>query len=374
MSDDVKPVIKQEMLDDEPQSASPAILPSVLQLVKQELGTLKTEGDCSISKLVISEPSGVSKFEVIPLCSNQTSDNDHPETPALSEGSHCASLGAEELPVEDVCLNTAPQFICDFCDFISKSKRGLSIHVSSKHKKQCHEQKRTLYVCSVDGCKGQFDRQDSLTKHTRKVHRPPEACHICGKVVKSVKDHIRKVHKKQCHEEKLRQYVCSVDGCKGQFDRQDSLTKHTRQVHRLPEACHICGKVVKSVKDHIRKVHTKLKLHHPKLHHKCEVCDEKFSHRYKLKRHIIRRHTFTRPFPCSRCKYAAYESKELRIHFRRTHESSKIAAKKQFKCDTCGKIFITNSHLKVHTDVVHKGLKRFSCSYCEYKSYSKHGL
>ena len=362
MSDDVKPVIKQEMLDDEPQSGSPALLSNVLQLVKQELGTLKTEGDCSIPKLLISEPSGVSKFEIIPMSTNQFAENVQQETPQLPEVTN--SVETHGLITENSCLNDDPSFVCEICQSTFKSKRGLAIHRSCVHKKPHNPRERKK--CSI--C-GKLYLEAYLKIHSKRVHSSQVGRHVCSfdgcgrRFVRicELKRHMRLVHPNKG------EHVCSVKGCGRRFARICELNCHMKRKHGPSKACHICGSVVKFLKVHIRYVHFKQK------QFECDICGKKFKRRYQLVNHR-RRHSGIKSFPCSLCKYSAYEENELTLHEARIHGTGKRAAKNKLKCETCGKVFFSKSQLRNHNNSVHSGKRPFSCSYCDYKYSHKSRL
>ena len=201
------------------------------------------------------------------------------------------------------------------------------------HIKRVHLSQVGRHVCSFDGCGRRFPRLCKLTRHIRRVH-PNKVGH-----------------------------VCSVKGCERRFTRICELNRHMKSKHRPSKACHICGSVVKFLKIHIRFVHFKQK------QFECDICGKGFQHRYLLVNHR-RRHSGIKSFPCSLCKYSAYEENGLTMHEARIHGTGKRAAKNKFKCETCGKLFLLKSLLRKHIDAVHSGKRPFSCSYCDYK-YSK---
>ena len=71
-------------------------------------------------------------------------------------------------------------------------------------------------------------------------------------------------------------------------------------------------------------------------------------------------HAGERPFKCKNCESNFTDAEKLKVHNMYKHE------KKQFNCNICGKDFARNYVLKDHIDVVHSGIKKYSCDFCEF--------
>ena len=108
--------------------------------------------------------------------------------------------------------------------------------------------------------------------------------------------------------------------------------KRIQQKHYVEnQTCSQCGKVVKNLKAleyHIKDVHEKV--------------------------------------PCAQCG-KMYGSLALPRHIRSTHTPNE---QKNYKCEVCGKGFITNQRLKDHNNI-HTGEKPYKCKFCSASFASK---
>jgi len=106
--------------------------------------------------------------------------------------------------------------------------------------------------------------------------------------------------------------------------------------------------------------------------YRCRKCNEIFSKKYRLRRHITEMHR-TRPAmkrpPNSRCtcpicgKSLSYRlSVHMRVH----------TGERPYKCSTCGKAFYQRSSFRSHLSV-HTGVKTHTCAECG-KSFRLHGF
>jgi len=170
-------------------------------------------------------------------------------------------------------------------------------------------------------CFKTFKLKFYLNQH-RLVHRgktEPFICNICGN--KYTKRRYLCRHKRR-HSEK-RHFVCPV--CKSSFKIKSEMVFHMG-IHKKNRTadfqCEECGKsflLKKSVKAHQR-IHLRPK-------YKCGICDKEFHRKYACKEHEL------------------------------THTNDEL-----FKCETCGKKFITYSKMLKHS-LLHKK-KTFACKQC----------
>ena len=128
-------------------------------------------------------------------------------------------------------------------------------------------------------------------------------------------------------------------------------------------SCQICRKTYcnkQSLNQHM-KVHDESKAL------KCDVCFKLFSHKSGLTRHY-RIHTGEKPFACQVCD-KKFSQKSSLLNHQAVHSDVR-----PFKCSICpeGKYFKTKHLLRTH--MLYHGEPKFSCFYCDYKSYTKSQL
>ena len=100
---------------------------------------------------------------------------------------------------------------------------------------------------------------------------------------------------------------------------------------------------------------------------KCDVCLKVFSCKSKLKIHY-RTHTREKPFACQIC------NKKFAVKHALTRHQATHSDDKPFKCSICpeGRYFKTKDCLRTHMMLHYE--PKFSCSYCDHKSYTKSSL
>ena len=88
---------------------------------------------------------------------------------------------------------------------------------------------------------------------------------------------------------------------------------------------------------------------------KCKVCDELFSSRRFLKKHLIEKHPSR--IKCNVCETSFDKNSDLEVHIKMCHES--IA---QHPCDLCGKTFVMKWRLNKHIEA-HRNKSQKHCHY-----------
>ena len=102
----------------------------------------------------------------------------------------------------------------------------------------------------------------------------------------------------------------------------------------------------------------------PKKNRKCEHCGKVLGTPYRLRVHIDVVHKGLKPFQCNVCGKSFGRKCGLAQH-KVSH-----SAIKPHVCTECGKSFLHLSRLKSHIDITHRGLEPFKCQECG-KSYSQ---
>lgn len=92
----------------------------------------------------------------------------------------------------------------------------------------------------------------------------------------------------------------------------------------------------------------------------CSDCNQTFTRKQNLKRHLQLCHTREKPFACSFCKTSFSRNHLLKNHLRSDH-----AREKPFACSRCNVSFSHYHHLKRHQISFHSGERPFACSFCK---------
>ena len=110
-----------------------------------------------------------------------------------------------------------------------------------------------------------------------------------------------------------------------------------------------------------------MKVHDDSKAFKCDVCLKKFDQKFHLINHY-RTHTGEKPFACQICD-KKFAKKGSLVRHQATHSDVK-----NFKCSICleGRFFKTKNSLSNH--MVYHFEPKFSCSFCDHKSYRKYDL
>ena len=137
-------------------------------------------------------------------------------------------------------------------------------------------------------------------------------------------------------------HICTY--CQQSFTRRGNLKRHVEGIHhKRTHPCTQCTKVFKypsSLKHHVRTAHE----HHSR---DCEQCGQKFINLRDLKIHVSVKHQGT-VYPCQDCDKIFANPYNLRAH----HNS--IHAGNTHTCPLCNKSYIHRSSLSQHCTRVHK--------------------
>ncbi|XP_075976572.1 uncharacterized protein LOC142976881 [Anticarsia gemmatalis] len=161
----------------------------------------------------------------------------------------------------------------------------------------------------------------------------------------------------------------SCNKCNKTFLVEKKFLKHL-QSHDLPLQCNVCQKSYKSqacLDKHLAK-HSKDQT--------CGLCNQHFESNSLLLDHVLIEHASSKVkveneaqetmLQCPDCDLTFSKQRSLSMHMRRHKNKNN---KKEFICDTCGKVFSMKHQLKRHV-VLHSEEKPYSCSKCS-KSYAR---
>jgi len=128
------------------------------------------------------------------------------------------------------------------------------------------------------------------------------ACDICGILVLevSLKQHIDGVHS----TEVLKCDLCDYSA-NSKVKIMDHRKRHFREISKCPE----CGKMVKSLKRHFRRMCGRKEEVEK---HQCDRCEKSFTFKAGLTRHIKTIHEKIKDYQCSLCNYQTYTNFNLK--------------------------------------------------------------
>ena len=287
---------------------------------------------------------------------------------------------------------TAKNHKCLICGKFSWSTSELNRHMT------VHTIEKT-YECDICGL--QFSYIDSLKKHLIRKHGKStsaegvpttassemavknQKCLICGKLwwrPSELNRHMR-MHTGE------KPFKC--DRCGKAFSMRSSLKRHmTVHTAEKPYECGTCGlhfSYNETLKQHCRRKHgksasdgvpTAASDEQAAKDQTCLICGKLWWSPAMLKRHM-RSHTGEKPYECNVCGERFSRKWNVKLHCLRKHEksTSSDAVKKKMKkaCSICGNLLCSTSSLKQHMRV-HTGEKPFQCDTCDMKYSCKGNL
>ena len=269
----------------------------------------------------------------------------------------------------DKHCNTDGNFVCYDCDFSSAAKSNVLQHFSENHgqKHEFNGGLHELQILCCQKCDQAFFNQNYLRYHMKQAHGlylTVKDCLLCYKnfqYQKAASTHMEKVHTGS----KVR---CTASGgkCNMIFSTSADLDEHMLGKHERADqyTCHICGKTYSKLQRAMFNRHTEShSMGEPTF--KCENCSKCFFFEVELITHMKKFHTTVF---CNSCEYKSTKRQTLKDHIVSHHSKER-----PYKCTTCGKGFVTSSHLTRHKEI-HEVVKKYECSVCGKKFSGKRHL
>ena len=307
------------------------------------------------------------------------------------------------------------QLKCSICDYLTYSKRALTIHLRShsaghstrSNFKSRKEQERMVwnkkhrpYPCVQ--CNYRASSRIQLTLHIRThTGEKPNLCPYCD--YRTAQKGNLNTHIKQRHGS-VEPFKC--DKCHFKSTSQIQLTLHEAHVHKLREEVAIAKQPVveeSEVTPTVEKVETpeeqisstpavtpmgtpegtpsretspvittvvNTSTLNRKLH-QCLYCDYSTAWKGNLKAHVLNRHgggavNTQKTYYCKRCNFQASSSQLMNKHFR-THS----AVERPHQCSQCDYRAGLKSTLETHVKYKHTKERPFACSVCDYRCVTK---
>ena len=206
---------------------------------------------------------------------------------------------------------------CKYCFKRFHSRKQMMAHVAA-----IHEGKAKKFVC--ENCPSSFMSTKSLEYHKHVFHSETKEkveCEACGAIFGH---QISLLRHEKIHEEINPTIKCKI--CDKTFGRKDSLTKHTKSVHDLNYSMNVHRMIVD-----IKKSDGTFE---------CQICQTKFS--------------------------GINADDDLKTHLSRRCQ--------KFECANCEQVFSLKENMKRHMKVHHSDQVNFSCAICDFHTKYKFNL
>ena len=247
---------------------------------------------------------------------------------------------------------------CDQCDFKTNHQRNLKTHKDTMHSEV------QLIECEMCG-----KSIKNLTQHMKKIHRRQTSkCEVCDKVVVNLKTHMIRIHFEPV--DGAQWHNCDI--CEKRIFGKMPLMHH-RKIHfktrkKIPceyETCDFSADSKYKLQNHISGIHLKLRPF------ECDVCDAAFKRKGHLKGHYDALHSDSgrNRFACEKCNFKTDHQTNFKNHVNAVHLGIRA-----YQCDTCKISFTQRSHLNTHRKSVHLNVRQYLCKFCDTKFFDHKDL
>ena len=233
----------------------------------------------------------------------------------------------EEVEKEWKALQQNFGWSCETC-----GKKFLDQHNMRVHTKREHS------------AKGKVDKEErkKFREERRRIRlRRRVVCEHCSTSVlaKSLRMHIKAHQRKNFAPQQ--DFNCTMCFTRlGKFRSEDALERHMFNFHSgLVYHCEFCDNTSTTPPEKRRHIRAK----HKARTVQCNECEKRFVGEGDLRAHIKARHEKVKDKQCPHCGEAFQAGRAFTAHVNRHTDN------RQFSCETCGKSFLVESHLKEHT-------------------------
>ena len=271
------------------------------------------------------------------------------------------------------------------------------------HEKSQHFQKFQCVLCFQNRISSKLDTFDSiqtLDRHIKVFHGTTLKCTVCknfkANTQENLVDHLSKCH--QLVTNSFGNFKCErFKNCNFTTKFESQFVDHCHKFHFFCPSCHFKYLTSIELREHLEN-------DSHQIYHYCSQCSSKFFNSIQLKQHMIEDHETEvdskrskrfKKYSCSLCNFSSNYEYVMKYHGPWKHKICPVCSVQvkgdandmihhvwkihstKIMCDTCGKLFFSEDHFKVHQDnhfrsrstcVPKKQNKEFKCNFCNFSS------